>query len=89
MPYSVDYTKRAARELRKMDRAVRARLYGWIDRHLAGCEDPRRHGGPLTGGRLGQWRYRVGDYRIIAEIHDDKVLIMVMTVGHRRDVYDL
>ena len=89
MPYSVEYTKRAARELRKMDRAISARLYDWIDKHLVGCENPRQYGKPLTGDRLGQWRYRVGEYRIIAEIYDDRVLIMVMTVGHRKEVYDL
>lgn len=89
MGYRVELTKRARRQLRKMDRTVALRITRWMRERLAGCEDPRQHGEPLTGDRLGQWRYRVGDYRIIAEIHDDKVLIMVMTVGHRREAYDL
>ena len=89
MGYRVELTKRARRQLRKMDRNVARLITRWMREKLAGCEDPRRHGGPLGGDRLGQWRYRVGDYRIIAEIHDDRVLIMVMTVGHRREVYDL
>ena len=89
MTYSVEYTKKATRQLGKLDKPVSARIYDWIDTHLIGCDNPRHYGDPLTGDHHGQWRYRVGDYRIIAEIHDDKVLMMVVTVGHRREVYGL
>ena len=89
MMYSVEYTKRAARDLRKLDKTIRARIYHWIDQHLEGCDNPRRYGKALTGNRRNEWSYRVGDYRIIAEIHDDRILIMVMTVGHRREVYEI
>ena len=89
MTYSVEYIDKAAKILSKLDRFVSTRIYNWIDRHLEGCDNPRRYGDPLSGNLSGKWRYRVGDYRIIAEIQDGKVLIMVMTVGHRREVYGM
>ena len=64
-----------------------ARIVGWIEKNLVGCENPRQHGKGLTANRSGQWRYRIGDYRVIADILDDKVVIVVVAVGHRRDVY--
>ena len=88
MSYSVVYTKQAERSLRKLDKQTRALLYGWIGKNLVGCDDPRRHGKGLTANRSGQWRYRVGDYRILADIQDDKILILVLNVGHRSKIYD-
>ena len=88
MSYSVVYTKQAERSLRKLDKQTQALLYGWIGKNLVGCDDPRRHGKGLTANRSGQWRYRVGDYRILADIQDDKILILVLNVGHRSKIYD-
>ena len=88
MKYSVEYTPRAVKELKKLDKQTRALIFGWIEKNLVDCENPRQHGKSLTANRSGQWRYRIGDYRLIAEIHDEKVVILVLTVGHRREVYD-
>lgn len=88
MKYSVEYTPRAVKDLKKLDKQTRALIFGWIEKNLVDCENPRQHGKGLTANRSGQWRYRIGDYRLIAEIHDDKVVILVLTVGHRREVYD-
>lgn len=88
MKYSVEYTPRAVKELKKLDKQTRALIFGWIEKNLVDCENPRQHGKGLTANRSGQWRYRIGDYRLIAEIHDDKVVILVLTVGHRREVYE-
>ena len=52
-----------------------------------GCDDPRRHGKGLTANRSGEWRYRIGDYRLLAEIQDGRLIILMLTVGHRSDVY--
>ena len=87
MPYSVEYTADAVRELKKLDRHTVALIYGWIEKNLVGCSDPRRHGKSLVANRRGQWRYRVGDYRLISEIQDDKVIILILNVGHRREIY--
>lgn len=87
MTYKVEYTEQAIKELRKIDKHTQFFILAWIEKNLVDCENPRQHGKGLTANRSGQWRYRVGDYRIIAEIEDDKVIILVLTVGHRREVY--
>ena len=87
MNYKVEYTARAVKELKKLDKPTRALIFGWIEKNLVGCEDPRRHGKALTANHRGQWRYRIGDYRLIADIQDDRILILIMTIGLRRDVY--
>jgi len=86
--YHVEFAKNALKELNKLDKTTAALILGWISKNLEGCEDPRVRGKGLTANRSGQWRYRVGDYRIIAEIDDGKILILVLSVGHRREVYE-
>lgn len=71
-----------------MDKPTAALIIGWIRKNLEGCDNPRMYGKGLTSNRSGQWRYRVGDYRILAEINDSEITILVVNVGHRRDVYD-
>ena len=87
MTYKVEYTEQAIKELKKIDKHTQFFILAWIEKNLVDCENPRQHGNGLTANRSGEWRYRVGDYRIIAEIEDDKVIILVLTVGHRREVY--
>ncbi len=62
-------------------------LVAWIDKNLENCTNPRIYGKGLTSNRRGQWRYRIGDYRIICNIEDNKLVILALIVGHRRDVY--
>ena len=80
-------SNRAERKLDKLDASVRKRIKQWIETNLEGCENPRRRGKPLEGELSGFWRYRVGDYRIIAEIQDDKIIIFVINVDKRNDIY--
>ncbi len=87
MKYTVEYTAQAVKELKKLDRHTRALIIGWIEKNLIGCENPRQHGKGLTANRSGQWRYRVGDYRLLAEIQDNKIVILILSVGHRSEVY--
>ena len=63
-------------------------IIAWIRRNLEGCSNPRLHGKGLTANRSGQWRYRVNDYRLIAEIQDDVVVILIVRIAHRCEVYD-
>ena len=86
--YKVEFTERALRDLKKLDKQTAALILGWIRKNLEGCENPRQHGKGLTANRSGQWRYRVGDYRLLAEIQDNVITILILCVGHRRDVYD-
>ena len=88
MKYTVEYSRRAVKDLQKLDRPTRALIWGWIEKNLVDCENPRLHGKGLTSNRSGQWRYRVGDYRILADIQDDKIVILVLAVGHRREIYE-
>lgn len=87
MSYSVEYSARAVRDLKKLDRYIRTLIISWIEKNLVNCDNPRQFGKALAANRIGQWRYRIGDYRVLAEIDDGKVLIMVVNVGHRKDIY--
>lgn len=88
MSYRVEFSKAALKQLKKLDRTTATFILGWVRKNLEGCENPRIHGKELTANRSGEWRYRVGDYRLIAEINDGEVIILVLRVGHRCDVYD-
>ena len=86
--YSVEYDPHMLKKLSKMDAPVRKRIKNWIDKNLEGCENPLLHGAPLHGDWDGHWKYRVGDYRLIAQIEDDKVIIFVVKIDNRGEVYD-
>lgn len=85
--YIVDYTKLAKRSIDNLDNPIRTRIVTWIEKNLVGCENPRMHGTNLVNHSKGNWRYRVGDYRIIADIQDDKVVILVIDVVKRNYAY--
>lgn len=87
MKYAVEYTPQAVKELKKLDKHTRAMIIGWIEKNLVGCENPRQKGKGLTANRSRQWRYRIGDYRLLAEIQDNKIVILILAVGHRSEVY--
>lgn len=87
MRYKVEFTDRALKDLKKLDRHTASLILGWIRKNLENCENPRQHGKGLTANKSGQWRYRIGDYRLLAEIEDDKIRILILNVGHRSEVY--
>ena len=87
MTYQVETTARFDREFKKLDRYTQKMIKAWIEKNLVGCEDPRIHGKGLTANRSGQWRYRIGDYRLICVIEDDKLVILALSVGHRSAIY--
>lgn len=89
MMYRVETTARFDREFRKLDRYTQRMLKAWIEKNLVNCDDPRRHGKGLTANRSREWRYRIGDYRLICEIQDSQLVILALTVGHRRNVYEI
>ena len=86
--WDVVYSERALKELKKLDKHTAKWIQAWIQKNLIGCTNPRAHGKGLTANRSGQWRYRIGDYRLLAEIQDDKLIILALSVGHRREVYE-
>ncbi len=88
MKYKVVFTDKANKQLNKLDKHVASLIIGWIEKNLEGTENPRQHGKGLTANRLGEWRYRIGDYRIICDIQDEEIIILVLEIGHRRSVYE-
>lgn len=87
MAWTIEYSRQAERQLKRLDRSVAASILDYMDNRVAPLDEPRALGKPLTGGLRGLWRYRVGDYRIICRIEDERVTIVVIELGHRRDVY--
>jgi mRNA interferase RelE/StbE len=88
MAWSVELAESARRQLSKLDRQHAKRIVSFLYDRLAKLEDPRSIGGALEGSELGAfWKYRVGDYRLIAEIQDNRLVVTVVRIGHRREVY--
>ena len=86
--WRVEFDRDAARDLRKLDTQAQRHILRYLRERITTEEDPRRFGHALTGDLKGLWRYRVGDYRIVASIEDNRFVVLVVTVGHRREVYD-
>ena len=85
--YALVYSKEALKDLKKLDNSVSRVIYAWLKKNIDGCSDPRIHGKGFAANRSRQWRYHVGNYRIICKIEDDKVIVLVLTIGHRSTVY--
>lgn len=81
MTWTVEFDNRARKELRKLDPQTQDRILKWLRGTLATSEDPRRIGSALKGRMKGLWRYRVGDYRIISQIQEENILILVIRIG--------
>ena len=87
MAWKIEYTATALGQLRRLDRQISERISDYMERRIASLADPRIAGKPLTGHLGEYWRYRVGDYRVICSIHDNELRIVVVRLGHRREVY--
>jgi mRNA interferase RelE/StbE len=89
MIWKVEFDRNAERELNKLDHQHARRVLAFLSARVAVLDDPRSIGEALKGSKLGEfWKYRVGDYRIIVRIEDEKLLVLAMRIGHRRDVYE-
>ena len=88
MKYDVVFSEKAKKQLKKMNKHISALIIGWLEKNIQGTENPRIHGKELVENMSGKWRYRIGDYRIICEILDKEVLVLVLDIGHRREIYD-
>ena len=87
MAWTVRISDVAEWQLRRLDRPIQRRILDWLNNRIEGCKNPRHFGEPLKGDYAGLWRYRVGDYRIICEIQDQQIVVLVLTIGHRRQIY--
>jgi mRNA interferase RelE/StbE len=88
LAWTIEFSKVAERDLRKLDKQVARRISRFLLERIAALEDPRSIGEALQGSELGEfWKYRVGDYRIIVRIEDAVIRILVLEIGHRREIY--
>ena len=88
MNYQVVFTDVAKKQLKKLDKSISSLILGWIEKNLANTSNPRQFGKCLVGNRSNQWRYRIGDYRLICSIQDEKITILVLEIGHRKNIYN-
>lgn len=88
MAWSVEFDAGALKDLKKLDRQVAQRITSFLRSRVAKLDDPRSIGSALRGSELGElWRYRVGDYRIICDIRNKQLVILAVSIGHRREIY--
>ncbi|KEI52591.1 RelE-domain-containing protein [Enterococcus xinjiangensis] len=88
MTYRLEFTPEIQKQLRKMDKHQATLIVRWLYQHIDGIDDLRKFGKGLTANRSGQWRYRIGKYRVLVEIEDNQMVVIAIQVGHRRNVYD-
>lgn len=87
MNYQVETTPRFDKAFKKLDRYTQKMIAAWINKNLVNCKNPRQHGKALVANHKGHWRYRIGDYRLICHIEDGQLLILALTIGHRKEIY--
>jgi mRNA interferase RelE/StbE len=88
LAWRIEITRTAQKQLAKLDRQMQTEIVRFLRERISTEDDPRRYGAPLRKEFLGRWKYRVGDYRLICEIQDEKILVLVLLVGHRSKVYE-
>jgi mRNA interferase RelE/StbE len=88
LAWQIEVSAAASRQLAKLDRAAAKRITAFLRERIMGTEDPRNNGKALVGTHAGLWRYRVGDYRLICDIQDGRLIVLVLEVGHHKDIYD-
>jgi mRNA interferase RelE/StbE len=87
LAWTVEISDVAEHQLKKLDRPVQKRILNWLADRIEGCKDPRHFGEPLKCNYAAFWRDRIGNYRVICEIQDDIVVVLVLNIGHRRQRY--
>jgi mRNA interferase RelE/StbE len=87
MAWKVEISPTALKQLNKLDKPVSRRILNFLRERVEKLDDPRTIGGRLQGTLSGLWKYRVGDYRLICSLEDDRLVVLVLRIGHRREVY--
>ncbi|PYU12028.1 MAG: type II toxin-antitoxin system mRNA interferase toxin, RelE/StbE family [Acidobacteria bacterium] len=87
MAWTIEYDEEAVRDLKKLDRRAQREILDYMGQRIGRAEDPRSFGKPLRHSKFGLWRYRVRDYRIICQLQQAKLIVLVVAVGHRSNVY--
>ena len=87
MAWTVEISDVAEQQIRKLDAPIQKRILDRLSDRIEGCKNPRHFGEPLKGGYSGFWRYRIGGYRIICDIQDEILIVLVLAIGHRPQIY--
>jgi mRNA interferase RelE/StbE len=87
LAWRIEITRTATKQITKLDQQAQKSILRFLRERLADADNPRQRGRALQGEKRGLWRYRVGDYRLICDIQDQKITILVLELGHRKDVY--
>ena len=88
MAWTIRFDERAFKDLARLDRHVQRQILHYLERRVATADDPETFGKSLTGPLTGLWRYRVGDHRVVCRIQREQITVLVIAVGHRKDIYD-
>lgn len=88
MAWTIKYDEEALADLKKLDREIQREILNYMDGRIAKAEDPRVFGKPLRHSKFGLWRYRLRDYRIICQLQEARLTVLVVAVGHRSKIYD-
>jgi mRNA interferase RelE/StbE len=87
LAWKVEIADVAESQLMRLDTPVRNRILNYLHDRIEGCKNPRHFGESLKANKVGLWRYRVGDFRVICEIQDDRLRVLAIAIGHRREIY--
>ena len=87
MAWTIEISPTAQKQLKALNRPIQERILHYLTDKIEGCKNPRHFGESLRANRAGLWRYRVGNYRIICRIEDEKVVVLVLNIGHRSEIY--
>ncbi|WP_018954732.1 type II toxin-antitoxin system RelE family toxin [Thioalkalivibrio sulfidiphilus] len=87
MAWTIEYAQSARKSVKGLDPQTRRRIRNYLEQRVAALQDPRGLGAPLKGEFSELWRYRIGDYRVICELKDEMLIVLVLRIGHRREVY--
>lgn len=88
MAWNVEFTRTAEKQLKKLDKKWQRGILDYLENEIAMLPDPKKRGKELVGDKAGFWRYRIGDYRVICDVRENQFVILAVTIGHRKEVYD-
>ena len=85
--WKIEWDSKALKEAKKLDRDARKKIVEYLEKRVLASQNPYQFGKPLKGNKAGIWRYRVGNYRILCQIEENRLVVLVVAVGHRKDIY--
>jgi mRNA interferase RelE/StbE len=88
LTWKIEWDDRARKELRKLDKTIQKKILRYCRTHIEECDNPKQYALPMSGNKRGFWRYRIGSYRLVCDIEGANFIVLVLRVGHRKEIYD-